>query len=131
MNYRIWTLSLLLLLTVGVFNVFSSGDADEVERLEVDAYETQMRPSAVFSHDDHNEKAGLEDDCALCHHVYEDGKLVPDESSEDSTCAECHGLQPTKENHVALTEAFHARCIECHYESARGPVLCGECHAKN
>ncbi len=136
MNYRTWTLSLIILLVVGAFNVFSSNqDApameEELERLEVYAFENPRRPMAVFSHDEHNEMAGLEDNCALCHHVYEDGKLMEDESSEDSSCSECHQLKPDASNGVGLEAAFHRRCIECHYEADKGPVLCGECHRKN
>lgn len=134
MNYRIWILSLILMLALGVVNVFSSAQddvAEEMERLEVSAFDNPKRPGAVFSHDDHNEKAGLEDNCALCHHVYENGKLVEDESSEDMSCSECHNVKPDDSNGVGLEAAYHRRCIECHYEAAKGPVLCGECHLKN
>jgi hypothetical protein len=32
----------------------------------------------------------LIEDCNECHHVYEDGEKLEDESSEDSSCSECH-----------------------------------------
>ena len=132
MKYRTWTLCLLLLLVIGVFNGFSlPEEMVEPSRLEIDAFEAPRRPGSIFDHDAHNEKAGLDDNCAVCHHVYEDGVLVEDESSEDSSCSDCHGLRPTDENSVGLEAAFHRQCKECHFESARGPVLCGECHRKN
>jgi len=107
-----------------------TGDpALELERLDIEAFEKPRRPGAVFSHDDHNEIAEL-DDCAICHHVYEGSKLVADESSEDSPCFECHGLLPGPDNSVSLSIAFHKKCRDCHFDSGKGPVLCGQCHIK-
>ena len=60
-----------------------------------EAFDTLRRPAAVFDHDEHNEAAGIED-CAVCHHVWEDGKLVPDESSEDTPCAIATVLRPDR-----------------------------------
>jgi hypothetical protein len=102
----------------------------EMERMSTDDFQSPTRPAAVFSHDDHNSEAELEDDCALCHHVYEGKELVKDESSEDSACSECHSLTPTEENTISLRTAFHKRCQSCHFERAKGPVLCGECHIR-
>jgi hypothetical protein len=89
-----------------------------------------QRPAAVFEHDEHNEKIGLEEDCAVCHHVYDGKELVADESSEDYSCSECHSLKSTLDNSVPLRRAFHSRCQTCHFELAKGPVLCGECHTR-
>lgn len=85
-----------------------------------------QRSDALFEHEVHNETAGI-DDCATCHHVYEDGVLVADESSEDYSCSECHadsddGAVPN------LRKAFHLRCKGCHLQNEAGPVMCGECH---
>jgi len=104
--------------------------AENLIRLDNSAFDSPQRPGAVFDHDEHNFLAGLEDDCALCHHVYEDGILVENESSEDSLCSDCHGLKASPDNPVALREAFHDRCKTCHFEQKKGPVLCGECHVK-
>ncbi len=105
------------------------GQDFELERLDTSAFEKPRRPGAVFEHDDHNEMAEL-DDCAICHHVHEDGNLVADESSEDSSCSECHGLLPGPDNSVSLSNAFHKQCRDCHFDSGKGPVLCGQCHKK-
>jgi hypothetical protein len=115
----------IFMLILGIIVSFSLADT---ERMETDAFNTLIRPAAVFSHDDHNEAAELEDDCAACHHVYDGKQLVADESSEDSPCSECHSLKSTPENSVPLSVAFHNRCKSCHFDTAKGPVLCGECH---
>ena len=125
--------SKILFITVilsAVFAISAFCTQEEVERLDNSAFEMPRRPGAVFSHDDHNEMAGLEEDCAVCHHVYEDGTLVDDESSEDSPCSECHAVQAGPDNAVSLSNAYHRRCKDCHFETGKGPVLCGECHKK-
>lgn len=87
------------------------------------------RPPAVFVHDEHNEKAGL-DDCARCHHVYdENGQLDPNDSSEGTACSECHELTD-KGSQPGLRKAFHQQCRGCHLTEARGPVMCAECHTR-
>jgi hypothetical protein len=86
------------------------------------------RPPAVFEHDDHNDAAGIED-CQQCHHIYEDGVLLEDESSEDQMCSECHDLEPAGAM-PGLMKAFHLNCKGCHQEMKKGPVMCGECHRK-
>ncbi len=101
----------------------------ELERLDNSVFEKPHRPGAVFEHDDHNEMAEI-DDCAVCHHVYENKKLVEDESSEDSFCSDCHFLKANQENSISLEVAYHKQCRDCHFEENKGPVLCGECHIK-
>ena len=91
-------------------------------------FKTLQRPAAVFMHDRHNETAGIEE-CNECHHVYEDGKRVPDESSEDESCSGCHGLEASG-SQPGLMKAFHANCKGCHEERAKGPVMCGQCHVR-
>ena len=103
---------------------------EEVLTVDNSVFDHPQRSAAVFDHDDHNEKAMLEDDCSVCHHVYEGKELIEDESSEESLCSECHSIKKTPENATPLRMAFHNRCKECHFESNKGPVLCGECHIK-
>jgi predicted CXXCH cytochrome family protein len=91
-------------------------------------FDNPQRTPSVFVHDEHNEMAEI-DDCATCHHVYEDGELVADESSEDQSCSECHD-QEGSDDQPALIKAFHANCKGCHQEQEKGPILCGECHKK-
>lgn len=125
MKQTVFFMGFMLCLFTAVY-AFSN---TEIERLDNSAFEKPHRPGAVFSHDEHNETAEIED-CAVCHHVYEGKKLVEDESSEDSLCSDCHSLKATPENSVPLSVAFHNRCKTCHFEANKGPVLCGECHIK-
>jgi hypothetical protein len=53
------------------------------------AFTDRMRPSVPFLHDEHNEMADIEE-CNECHHVWEDGKILEWDSSEDKECSECH-----------------------------------------
>tara|TARA_B100000614_G_scaffold27554_1_gene21509 strand:- start:300 stop:665 length:366 start_codon:yes stop_codon:yes gene_type:complete len=108
---------------------FGTAGAQELIRMDTYAFDSTRRPAAVFDHDIHNEAAEL-DDCAVCHHVWENGTLVEDESSEDSPCSECHGVNPTQENEMALANAFHTKCRSCHIDKGAGPILCGQCHRK-
>jgi len=108
---------------------FYAFSGQELERMDNSSFENPARPGAVFSHDDHNETAKL-DDCTVCHHLYEDGKLLEGESSEDSMCSECHGLVKSTQNPIQLQVAFHKRCRSCHFDVNKGPVFCGECHKR-
>jgi hypothetical protein len=87
------------------------------------------RPPAVFEHDPHNELAAIEE-CNVCHHVYEDGKLIEDESSEDQNCADCHEMQDDGPKPGQM-KAFHIHCKSCHREKKKGPLMCGQCHVRN
>ena len=93
-----------------------------------DSFEVQRRPAAVFRHDDHNESAEIEE-CNECHHVYENGEKLADESSEDQRCADCH-TEKAIDNQPGLRKAFHLNCKGCHQSKKKGPVMCGECHAR-
>jgi len=92
------------------------------------AFETLQRPLPVFRHDRHNETAGIED-CSQCHHLYEDGKRVEDESSEGQDCSDCHGLEASGRQ-PGLMQAFHANCKGCHEKIGKGPLMCGQCHVR-
>ena len=101
---------------------------EDMEMIDDGGFAKKQRPPVVFRHDEHNELAGIEA-CNECHHVYENGNKVEDESSEDQSCSECHdengsGKQP------GLRKAFHMNCKGCHLERKKGPIMCGQCHLK-
>ena len=96
--------------------------------IDEETFTANSRPFVCFIHDEHNEAAGIED-CALCHHLYEDGKLVEDESSEELSCSECHKAKDDPRQ-LELTATYHKRCRGCHMKKKQGPVTCGECHKK-
>ncbi|RTZ97714.1 MAG: acidic cytochrome c3 [Deltaproteobacteria bacterium] len=112
-----------LLLFVFYTAAFCQEDMIAVDRSDFDH---PQRPAAIFNHDAHNENAEIED-CSSCHHLYEEGYLVQDVSSEDQSCSDCHTLKPSKTT-LGLRKAFHTLCISCHKKEEKGPLLCGECH---
>ena len=110
-----------------LFVLFSYSQED-MEVINSDSFSRQRRPPAIFRHDDHNDAAEIEE-CNECHHVYEDGVKLADESSEDQRCSECH-TEKTTGNTPGLRKAFHLNCKGCHQLKKLGPVMCGECHVK-
>lgn len=101
---------------------------DDMVKIEGTAFGAPERPAAVFKHDEHNEKAKLED-CAACHHGVDDkGKLAKGESSEGTPCADCHAVKGAKG--TPLMRAYHRQCQGCHEKAGKGPNACGECHVR-
>jgi Class III cytochrome C family len=119
----VWTL-----VAFGTIFMVTAWSQEDMKAVSPDAFTIPQRPAAVFPHDAHNEKAKI-DSCNQCHHVYEDGKLAEDESSEDRRCSDCHGLADAGRQ-PGLMKAFHLNCKGCHQEQKKGPVMCGECHVR-
>jgi hypothetical protein len=121
---------LLLIATLFGGILFISAFAQEdMEVVDDVGFSNKRRPPAVFRHDEHNENAGIED-CNECHHVYEDGQKLEDESSEDQSCSDCHD-ERSVDNKPGLRRAFHLNCKGCHLERKQGPVMCGTCHVRH
>jgi len=118
---------LLVPLLVGILMIpaFSQEDMQVVDN---EGFSKKQRPPVVFRHDEHNETAQIED-CSECHHVYENGEKLEDESSEDQSCSECHA-EKSAENKPGLKKAFHSNCKGCHLEQKKGPIMCGKCHVR-
>ena len=118
-----------LFFLMGIAMAVTAGWAQEdMEFVDNSVFDNPQRTPSVFHHDEHNETAGI-DDCAECHHVYEDGERLEDESSEDQSCSDCHSLEGG-DGQPSLIKAFHDKCKGCHQEEKKGPRLCGECHIK-
>ena len=101
---------------------------EDITHVDNSVFAAPQREASVFNHEEHNDVAGI-DDCNECHHVYEDGRKLEDESSEDQLCSDCHeerssGAMPH------LTKAYHTNCKGCHLQQKKGPIMCGECHVK-
>ena len=92
------------------------------------AFDDPRRPAVVFAHDEHNDAAGLED-CSVCHHLYENGRLVPGLDSAGIPCVECHPVA-READRTPLLVAYHTQCKECHFRQRKGPVTCGSCHPR-
>ena len=119
---------LLISICISIFLLVPSYAQEDMVVVEGDSFEVQRRPSAVFRHDAHNDAAEIEE-CNECHHVYENGKRLEDESSEDQRCVECH-TEKKDGDRPGLRKAFHLNCKGCHQSKRQGPVMCGECHAR-
>ena len=119
---------IVILAMISVFVLTSAYSQEDMTVVDNSVFDNPQRISSVFKHDEHNDAAGIED-CSECHHVYEDGKKLEDESSEDQSCSECHGMEASG-NKPALMKAFHSNCKGCHMKVSKGPIMCGECHVK-
>nr|HID58488.1 acidic cytochrome c3 [Desulfobacterales bacterium] len=119
---------------ISVFALMHVYAQEDVFVVEDSAFkDNRQRPPALFPHDEHNEKARIEE-CSVCHHVYQDGKRLPEESSEGQECSECHKLK-RQDNVRPLMKAYHDMCRGCHQKrkveaKKLGPVTCGECHPR-
>ena len=113
-----------------ILAAFTAYSQEDVEFVEDSGFSSSMRPKPAFAHDDHNEKAGIEE-CIECHHVYDEaGNLVEDESSEDQECSECHGAEGD-EFPMDLVRHYHLNCRGCHQSEKAGPVTCGGMPCQN
>ena len=124
-KFFLLTLFLPMMLVVLILPAMSQED---MEMIEDEGFQSRQRPAAVFRHDEHNEAAEIEE-CTECHHVYEDGKKLEDESSEDQLCSDCHNQDAT-DDRPHLAKAFHLNCKGCHHAKKKGPIMCGECHVR-
>lgn len=121
-------LPLLVSVLVPLCMLMVAGAQENMTAVDNSVFGKPERTQAVFRHDSHNERAGI-DACNECHHVYQDGKKLDDASSEDKRCSDCHDLADAGRT-PSLRKAFHFNCRGCHEKSAKGPVMCGECHLK-
>jgi hypothetical protein len=119
---------LLAILLVVAGLIVAAYSQEEMEFVSNEAFLNPQRTPSVFNHEEHNETAGI-DDCNECHHIYEDGVKLEDESSEDQMCSECHDLDAS-DDAPGLMKAFHTNCKGCHIAQKKGPIMCGECHLK-
>lgn len=119
---------ILATVVVSLFVLVTAYSQEDMTEVDNSDFSDSQRAPAVFQHDPHNEAAGIEQ-CNECHHVYEDGKMLEDESSEGERCSDCHTLE-AQENQPGLMKAFHMSCKGCHEKENKGPVMCGECHVK-
>jgi hypothetical protein len=121
---------LLVLLISGLsfFLILPALSQEDMEVIDDAGIQNKQRPPAVFKHDEHNEKAEIEE-CNECHHVYENGQRLEDESSEDQQCSECH-TENSSDNRPHLVKAFHLNCKGCHLAKKKGPIMCGQCHVR-
>jgi hypothetical protein len=119
---------LALLLAIALIAPVAVQAQEDMRVVDNDAFTASQRPPAVFIHEAHNAAAAI-DECSECHHVYESGKKVEGDSSEDMRCSDCHA-EKADGGMPGLMDAFHRNCKGCHEERGKGPVMCGECHQR-
>ncbi len=128
MRKRIVALYIGMAVLFSLFCFVPAHAQEDIASLQDSAFVDKQRPAAVFQHDQHNETAEIEE-CNVCHHLYEAGNKIEDDSSEGQGCSDCHHVE---EDHPTrpLMMAYHNLCKECHRDNDKGPVTCGECHPK-
>ena len=97
----------------------------------VNTYEDLYGP-VRFMHSKH--AAGLNGDCALCHHVSPEGTdAAKARLSETVACRSCHqeSFNPEHPDRMGLKAAYHQQCMGCHEKMNEGPIHCKGCHVKN
>jgi len=93
----------------------------------------KKRPPVNFPHNFHVEKGF---NCKDCHHLYEKGQNILDESKlvegdKEIQCSACHGPK----TRLNLERAYHEQCIGCHKKPLKDqkktpPRYCGGCHVR-
>jgi hypothetical protein len=101
---------------------------EDCMNIDETVFSKNTRPFVCFVHDEHNDNAEIYE-CDVCHHLYEDGKLLEGETSEDMACSECHGAKDDPKQ-IELIATYHERCRSCHLQKKKGPVTCAGCHEK-
>ncbi len=119
---------ILIASALTVFFFLPAYSQEDMEVVDNEGFNKKQRPPAVFRHDEHNEMALIEE-CHECHHIYENGEKLEDESSEDQSCSECHDEKGSGDQ-LGLKKAFHTNCKGCHHENKKGPIMCGQCHVR-
>ena len=122
---RMFIFTLLMILMLALASAYSQEDMVIVDN---STFPKAERVASVFRHDEHNETAQIEA-CNECHHIYEKGQKLADESSEDQMCSDCHELE-SEDGKPSLMKAFHLNCKGCHKEKKNGPIMCGQCHVR-
>ena len=126
MELRISIIVAIIIAAILGFSALDNGKS--ITFLDNASFESPQEPASAFDHDFHD--LDLEIGCEECHHVYENGVLVKDKSSDDKRCIECHPLKADKDHKTPLLQAFHSNCQGCHEKKEKGPVMCGECHKR-
>ena len=122
-NKLLYLSMVIIFLSLISTSVYAQEDMVEIDN---SVFENPRRTPSIFRHDEHNEKAEIEE-CNACHHIYKDGRIIEDESSEDQQCSDCHKLKAFGDT-PSLMKAFHNNCTGCHKQKKNGPIMCGECH---
>lgn len=97
------------------------------------SFKNKRQGPVNFPHELHMERF----ECLDCHHRFENGRNVLDESELEegnpaAQCAGCHNLKSPCD----LQKAYHRQCLNCHVNNRNpgeksGPRMCIGCHEKS
>jgi hypothetical protein len=108
-------------LAIAVAAMFSAGmviGANAPDKVTIKEIQ-KIKGPVEFNHKAHaTERAKA---CKDCHHKNEAGK--------EEKCSNCHKATAEGKK-VALKDAFHTTCKDCHKKMAKGPSKCDDCHKK-
>lgn len=76
--------------------------------------EKKTKPPVHFEHMKHKDLK-----CAECHHK--------DAAGKEQKCSACHESADLGKK-LAIKEAFHKNCRDCHKAVKKGPTSCADCH---
>lgn len=130
---------LVLLLGAGMIALMvgplSADDMPEDILIENEGYKPDRKGPVNFPHLSHAEDYEIE--CRECHHVYEDGENVWDESEPVQKCSKCHSPIENQGKIKKLKIAFHRNCKNCHRKVTKEGLSedapyrkCSDCHEK-
>jgi hypothetical protein len=113
---------LAALVSIVVAVVFSAGlvvSAQVPDKMVLKEIQ-KSQPPVPFDHKAHVARAK---DCRECHHA--------DAAGAEQKCSACH-KEKAEGKTVALKEAFHITCRDCHKKDAskKAPTSCSGCHPK-
>ncbi len=135
--------AIALILFAGAFLVVAHDEVRDVFKIESTIWPNETRGPVLFTHKKHAEDYSIS--CNECHHVYENGKNIWQESDPVDRCQDCH-FETTVEGErrlppdlqkLNLKLAFHNLCQDCHRAEVRrdrastAPVTCGGCHSRS
>lgn len=124
---RLWTLTATVLLLATSVLAHEGPPSITIKAAQ------KKQPPVVFPHQKHQHD--LVKSCDVCHHTQKG--LTPAKATATNVvkCTVCH-LDPKKADTPSMREIsmtknpFHIRCIGCHKEQKKGPVVCTGCHKK-
>lgn len=135
----ILVLAILVCLCLSASAVLADKETAKAEKKEVSAAKAPVtatisaaakkQPAVVFPHEKHTK---LVKACDTCHHTSKG--LTAESKVKVEKCSDCHmkvqGKMGTMADASMQKNPMHAKCIGCHKEQKKGPVLCAKCHVK-